>query len=462
MQSRRDLFQAHRLMTQRASLALLRGEPDVPDQPMRRLNIGTFASILVGVIVTGIFFIWGLLGHGGGTLSNQGGTLIIDKQTGQSYVFCEQGKDVCPEVNYASALLDLQSTSVNQQTVSQAALAKYPRGPLLGIPGLPPLPDASLLAKQPWSVCTQTAVGVSGQQTTTDLSVGMATGGSALGNGALLTQAQGQDWLVWNDQRMAIQQGGISALDKSSSTTQPPIQVPLQWLDALPQGPAFAAPPIPNKGQTVHSPAGGSAQAGQVYQVTVAGGKQFYVLLSDGLAPISQTQAALMAFEPSQPTVASLNPSQVTGHLSKSTVPANGLPASLPSMISPTSTAPLCVVYTSVGGSTALSDQVNIGGQMPSGGVATNTPADVDQVALPPGAGALVADAPGPGQSSGAVSYFLVTSGRRYALSETEVIGFLGYNRSQAVLLPAGVVDLIPQGPALDPAQATKSVPSGG
>ena len=149
---------------------------------MRRLNIGTFASILVGVIVTGIFFIWGLLGHGGGTLSNQGGTLIIDKQSGQSYVFCEQGKDVCPEVNYASALLDLQSTSVNQQTVSQAALAKYPRGPLLGIPGLPPLPDASLLTKQPWSVCTQTAVGVSGQQTTTDLSVGMATGGSASGD----------------------------------------------------------------------------------------------------------------------------------------------------------------------------------------------------------------------------------------------------------------------------------------
>jgi type VII secretion protein EccB len=414
------------------------------------------------VIVTGIFFIWGLLGHGGGTLSNQGGTLIVDKDTGQAYVFCERGKHVCPEVNYASARLDLKSNSVNQQTVSQAALAKYPRGPLLGIPGLPPLPDASLLAKQPWSVCTQTAVGVAGQQTTTDLSVGLATGGSPLGTGALLTQAQGQDWLIWNDQRMAIQQDGISALDKSSSTTQPPVQVPLQWLDALPQGPAFVAPAIPNRNQTVNSPAGGSAQVGQVYQVTVAGGKQFYVLLRDGLAPISQTQAALLAFEPSQPTVAPLNPSQVTGHLSKSTVPANGLPASLPSVTSPASTAPLCVVYTSVGGSSALSAQVNVGGQMPSGGAATNTPGDVDQVALPPGAGALVGDAPGPGQSSGAVSYFLVASGRRYALSETEVIGFLGYSKSQAVLLPAGVVDLIPQGPALNPAQATKSVPSGG
>jgi len=38
----------------------------------------------------------------------------------------------------------------------------------------------------------------------------------------------------------------------------------------------------------------------------------------------------------------------------------------------------------------------------------------------------------------------------------------LGYGLSQAVRLPAGVVDLIPAGPVLDPAQAAKTVPSGG
>jgi hypothetical protein len=42
------------------------------------------------------------------------------------------------------------------------------------------------------------------------------------------------------------------------------------------------------------------------------------------------------------------------------------------------------------------------------------------------------------------------------------VISMLGYDRSQAVLLPAGVVELIPAGPALDPALAKKTVsPSG-
>ena len=55
------------------------------------------------------------------------------------------------------------------------------------------------------------------------------------------------------------------------------------------------------------------------------------------------------------------------------------------------------------------------------------------------------------------VSYFLIADGQRYALASTGVIGILGYNLSQAVLLPAGVVDLIPAGPALDPALAEAS-----
>jgi Type VII secretion system ESX-1, transport TM domain B len=54
MQSRRDLFHAHRLMTSRAALALLRGEPDIPDQPFRRLNVAALSSVLVAVIVAGL------------------------------------------------------------------------------------------------------------------------------------------------------------------------------------------------------------------------------------------------------------------------------------------------------------------------------------------------------------------------------------------------------------------------
>ena len=456
MQSRRDLFQAHRLMTRRASLALLRGEPDIPDQPLRRLNVGTFSGVLVAVIVTALFVIWGLLGHGGSALQYQPGLLALDKQTGQPYVFC-QNREICPVLNYASARLALGNTTVTQETVTQASLAKFPRGPLIGIAGLPPLPVSGQLVRQPWSVCTQTALGTSGTQTTTTVAAGIPTGGTPAGGGALLAQApNGQDWVIWDAQRMLIQPSALSAL----ATSQSALPVPAVWLNALPQGPAFAPPPITDQGTTVAGPAG-PVHVGQVYQVTVvAGSTQFYVMRRDGLAPITKTQAELLDFEPGAPKQATLAPSDVTDHRSAATVPSGGLPASIPAIVTPGSSAPLCVVYS--GGSPALTSQVETGGRMPSGGTATGNPAGVTAVALPAGAGALVGDAPGTGQSSGAVSYFLVVGGRRYALASKEVAGMLGYSLSQAVLLPAGVVDLIPAGPVLDPAQATKTVPPGG
>jgi len=461
MQSRRDLFQAHRLMTQRASLALLRGEPDVPDQPLRRLNVAVFSGVFVAVIVTGLFFILGLLGHGSSSISNTPGMLVIDKQTGTAFVFCQGGK-LCPVVNYASARLALGNSPLNQQTVNQSALTKFARGPEIGIPGLPePLPTSSLLVRQPWSVCAETTSTAFATRPTTALVGGTSIGGRPLGTSALLVTALSQDWVIWNGQRMAVQKPGIVAL----GAQQPAVPVPSVWLEAIPQGPAFAAPRIADAGETVPGPTGALVQVGQVYVVSAASGTQFYVMLHSGLAPISPMQEALLVSQPGSPPKAALAQSQVSGHLSTTSVPRGDLPDSVPPVVTPAASAPLCMVYSGGGTAatgTALTGQVETGGRVPSGGVATGVPADVGRVTLPPGAGALVAADPGTGSDSGVVSYFLIADGRRYALASTGVIGTLGYSRSQAVLLPAGVVELIPPGPALDPSVADRPVSPGG
>ena len=196
MQSRKDLFQAHRLMTQRASLALLRGEPDIPDQPLRRLNVATFSGVLVAVIVCVLFGMWGLLGHGGSALKQQPGLLVIDQQTGNSYVFCQRDK-LCPVLNYASARLALQSPSVTQQTVSQASLTKFARGPLIGIPGLPqPLPEA-----RPAGQAALVGVRAVRRRAVRPADPHRPGRGhqrrrpAAAGGQALLTRALGQDWV---------------------------------------------------------------------------------------------------------------------------------------------------------------------------------------------------------------------------------------------------------------------------
>jgi type VII secretion protein EccB len=456
MQSRRDLFHAHRLMTQRASLALLRGEPDVPDQPLRRLNVAAFAGVFVAVIVIGLFFIWGLLGHGASSIQKQAGMLVIDKQTGTPFVFC-QGSKLCPVVNYASARLALGNSPLDQQTVDQPALAKFVRGPEIGIPGLPaPLPASSLLVRQPWSVCTRTAASPFGSRVSTALVGGTSVGGRPLRSGVLLVTALGQDWVIFDGRRMAIQKDGIVAL----AARQAPMPVPPVWLNAIPQGRPFAAPALAGRGSIVTGPTGAPVEVGQVYLANAASGSQFYVMLRHGLAPVSPMQASLLLSEPGAPARASLSTSQVSGHLSATGVPGGGLPASIPTVLTPAASAPLCVVYAGAGA--ALTGQVETGGAMPSGGVATGVPADVGQVTLPSGGGALVGANPGTAADTGVISYFLVADGRRYALASKEVAGMLGYSLSQAVLLPAGVVDLIPAGPALDPALASRPVPAGG
>ena len=53
-------------------------------------------------------------------------------------------------------------------------------------------------------------------------------------------------------------------------------------------------------------------------------------------------------------------------------------------------------------------------------------------------------------------SYFLVTGATRYALSSQGVAAVLGYDlKTQATVLPAALLDLLPSGPALSPAAAT-------
>ncbi len=460
MQNRKDLLQAHRLMTQRAALALLRGEPDIPDQPLRRLNVATISGVLVAVIVAALFGIWGLVFHGSRGLQREPGTLIIDSQTGTPYVFCQGGK-LCPVLNYASARLALQSNSVSQQTVSQAALARYARGPLIGIPGLPqPLPESGLLIRAPWSVCERTVLTLAGQHAVTTLAGGIGTGGRPLGAGALLTQALGQDWVIWHGQRMLIQPDMLAAL----SDSRQPVTVPAVWLNAVPQGPDFAPPVIADRAATVPGPAGGSATVGQVYVVSAVAGSppQYYVLLAGGLARISQTQAVLLDFEHGAPPQRQLSPSQVSVHLSKTTVPAGGMPSHLPAVAGISPAAPVCVVYATNATGRTLAMRLMLGGRMPTGGMPTGNSADVGRVALPPGAAALAGVAPAGGQATGAISYFLVTGGRRYALASPSVAAMLGYELSQhAVLLPASLISLIPQGPALDPAEAVKPVAGG-
>ncbi|MFC6087171.1 type VII secretion protein EccB [Sphaerisporangium aureirubrum] len=472
MQTRRDLYQAHRLMTQRLAMALLQAEPDVPESPMRRHNVAMFCGVLVAVLVTAAFGIWGLLRPGGATALTEPGVLIVEEGTGATFVYSKPEEKLIPVANYTSARLLLGTAAVTVRTVSPASLAGFTRGTLVGIPGAPDsLPAPDKLVQGPWSACVaETSEAGGTRRPYVTLVGGMAVGGRPFGAGAMLADDGQQSWVVLANRRMRVTDAGVRAL-----TAERPRQVPASWLNALPIGPDFAGPRVAGRGTRVRGPDGRASAVGRVYTVpAVTGGDaRWYVLLRDGLAAISQTQATLMLQDPASQAAygrGRMRPLEVDAARanafpqSRTSLAAQGMPSTMPKIETPDPSAPLCAVYADTAkGSTRAS--LTIGGRvaMTAPPTAGGDPDHVDQVLLPPGGAVLAGLLPGEGQLASVRDHSLITDqGRRFALASGDVLAMLGYDAAHVAPIPAHLLHLVPEGPVLDPAAARVPVPIGG
>jgi hypothetical protein len=238
----------------------------------------------------------------------------------------------------------------------------------------------------------------------------------------------------------------------------PPAGVPATWLNAFPQGSDFAPPRIAGFGRRVPAPGGGTARIGQVFTTTPAAGgaPQYYVLRRDGLEPVTRTEAALLNAARGQLPQAAVAPSVVADHRAGGSISAAGLPQRMPSLVGYDPAAPLCVVYSGPASARGSAGRLTVGGTVPAGGLPDGVAGSHTQIDLPPGKAALAAVVPGPERDRVAVTgYFLISGGRRYGLASPGVAAMLGYQlKAQRTLVPASVLDLIPPGPALDPAAA--------
>ncbi|WP_214320867.1 type VII secretion protein EccB [Nonomuraea sediminis] len=467
MQTRKDLYQAHRLMTQRLGMALLQGEPDVSESPMRRQNIAMFSGVLVAVLVAAAFGIWGMLKPGNATNLTDAGQLLVEEETGAKFVYSQQDSRLLPVANYVSARLLLDAGDVKTRKVSAASLAGFSRGPMVGIPGAPDsLPTKDQLVKGPWSACVSEMTGPAGDvKQFVTLVGGISVGGAPVAGGALVVKDdQQQGWIIWANQRMRIGPEGVQALGAAGIR-----KVPSSWLNAIPAGPKdFVAPSIASRGKVVAGPAGGRARVGQIFTAAgIAGAADsWYVLLDDGLAPISVTQARLLWQDkrtklaygklPVEPI--KIDAATANAHLSRQQILGGGLPPTLPKLITPGTSAPLCAVYANTQAGSAKAT-------LTVGTLAIPVPRTMgnqerfDQVLLPPGRAALAGLLPGDGQLSAISTYDIISDqGRRFPLIAADQIEKLGYDATDVAPVPAHLLHLIPQGPALDPTKARTPV----
>ncbi|WP_433244212.1 type VII secretion protein EccB [Streptosporangium sp. CA-135522] len=471
MQTRRDLYQAYKLMTQRLGMALLQGEPDLPESPMRRHNVAMFGGVLVGVLVTAAFGVIGMIKPGNATGLTEPGNVIVEEETGATFIYSAPQKKMIPVTNVTSARLLLNAQDAKVRTVSAASLAKFDRGTLVGIPGAPEsLPARDRLVRAPWSVCVAEGVDTNGERKPyTSLIGGFGVGGTPVEQGSAMVVRErdgGQAWLLWSNQRLKVPAGTVRAL-----TQEQPRRVPAAWLNALPEGHVFQAPAIPGLGGPARGPNGGRSTVGRVFTVPpVTGGPaKWYVLLADGLADVSPLQATLLLADPdikqaygnAEPLPKQIAPATANGMKQSSThLGVGDLPASMPKIISSAPTSPLCAVYSDTEhGSTraTLTNGSTVPIPQPPKGWFNQDVAD--RVTLSRGAGALVGVLPGNGRTEAMTPLYLIgDQGRRHAILSADVLPSLGYGPENVAPLPTQIVKLIPEGPALDPAAAKAPV----
>ena len=404
MQTRREQVQAQRFLTRRVMSALLSGEPENVEQPMRRLGLAVFGSAMIATIVFIGVAVYGLR-HPGGAGRPPANTLVIERETGARYVVLADGV-LHPVLNYASAQLILggagAGASPRVRLMSRSSLVDLPRGPQVGISGAPDaLPARSALLGLPWTVCSAPrSADVVTPTTSLYLGEQRALGaGTDLGGSTLLVtdHATGTFHLIRNGLRMKITRPALAVLGLDPDTS---VQVGQALLNGIPAGPDLSPSPLPSPTLLSSPPTNAEARQPTIC-VTYRGESSDR---QGGVRRVDQDVTVRVLDRP---------PSEMT-------------------VGTPASKAPEA-----------------------SGGAMTTTRAD--RVIVPGGRGALVRRLPVSGANTAGTTMYLVTDeGLKYSIpaDSSATLAALGYAGAPVTPVPSTLVDLIPSGPMLDPNEA--------
>jgi type VII secretion protein EccB len=473
MRTRNEQVQAHRFVTRRIVSALLIGDPETTDQPMRRLGMAIIGSVMVATIALAGIGVYGLLFPGGGKPA--AGSIVIERESGSLFVYLNG--QLHPVLNIASARLVIGSASPTITTAAASSLRDLPRGVTVGISGAPSeLPDKKALVGLPWQACDGPSSTGSLERASSVVAGTVLPGGSDLGDDGILVSSSGTTYLVWHAHRLAV--SGNSVLAALNLTTSQPVKVDDVLINAIPPGPNLQKPTISGAGGKSSKSAGGAQLTiGRVYQV----GQTFYVALKDGLAPISKVTAQLLS---SNATSIQTLTADAIGTASSGTThfDPDNWPPTVPNIRSVESTTvTTCVSYQRgtddinqrVGVSTydQLPDLLSANTEGAASAVHINSIDGVQtasRVILAGGHGALVRDLPHPGVNATISTYLVTDQGVKYPLgaatqssgtapssgNQASAQDSLGYAGVTPTPIDSSLLALIPTGPELDSADA--------
>ncbi|WP_327146949.1 type VII secretion protein EccB [Nocardia sp. NBC_01327] len=302
-----------RFLFRRIEHALVRRDASMIDDPQRgrttALSVGiALACVVIAGSAVMAFF----------KPAKPVGDAHIVAERGSGALFVHVGGRLYPALNLTSARL-IVGAPENPVQVSQDELAKYPRGPLVGIAGAPGSIADTGGRNSDWTVCDSitTSAAAPVDQTTglpttsrspirtvvlgSTLTLGSETIGPLPDGQARLLRNGGITWLVYANQDRGIVRAAINLADSAVvlalgiDATTPVMPVSQGLLDSLPEAPPLRVPDVPGAGQTTTLSSGLTVPVGSVLTIsTVDHGAGYYLVSESGVVQISAVLAAMI------------------------------------------------------------------------------------------------------------------------------------------------------------------------
>ena len=421
MYGRRDLVDSHLFLRGRLSSAVLRIDPDSPEQPLRRsvtgMKIGIAVAVLVAIVVAVLNI---FLFTTNDAWRNDPAALIFDESTGTRYLMVND--TLHPVRNLTSAAL-LVGAPPQIVKVSAEDIAAVPRGAGLGEAGLPDSLPAPGAPAPVWTVCAAAD--------TTAVRVAPSSDAVVVDQDeAVLVTAEDELYLIWNGLRLSVSEDWAArALGFEPKAA---IAVELQWLDTIPAGADLdlSALTLGGDGPVID---GETTTLGQLIQVPGAQSDASYVVTADGIMPVTETVAALLSAIPGEGLP---EPHSISRRIFVSTPvvdPApwqDNLPTKIPARIDERLTP--CSMWAD--------------GEVSLASIATDSLVQTTEVA--PGSGLLASTASAPGVS-GAGLYLVSDTGEKYPVADATTATALGFDAASSPAIPEELLALLPTGPLI-------------
>jgi type VII secretion protein EccB len=229
--------------------------------------------------------------------------IIGNRDTGA--IYAKINGRLYPALNLTSARLSV-GNAAPVAWVKASEIAKYPTGPMIGIPGVPDDLTVTPSSVSAWSICdTAPTRGSGAPPLVTVVAGGLSTVGRAApmpSSQAVLATHLGATYVIWGGQRSQIDPSDRSVtfnLGLDPGVTYP-IEISNALFDALPSTEPLVIPAIPQSGAPSALLSG--TTVGTVLETRDANGAVtgFYVLLPDGVQKITSFVADLLRTANSQ------------------------------------------------------------------------------------------------------------------------------------------------------------------